>query len=100
MFRFLYAFFFGCFHTHTTFPMTVTTHSSQDGEAHQRTYVACLQCGEELAYNWQKMRVEGRSRILGVPTAAAPVIPIRREKSVYQRLLQPETPLTRAEAGR
>jgi hypothetical protein len=100
MFRFLYAFFFGCFHTRTTFPMTVTMHSPNDGEARQRTYVACLNCGEELAYNWQKMRIEGHSRVL--PIVSVPtVIPIRSEPSMYQRLLQTESsPLTRAEAGR
>jgi hypothetical protein len=102
MFRSLYAFFFGCFHTRTTFPMTVTTYSPHDGEAHQRTYVACLHCGEELAYNWQKMRIEGRSRILDIPSMAAPVVPIRSEKTrIYQRLLRPESStLRRAEAGR
>jgi len=99
MFRFLYAFFFGCFHSRTTFPMTVTTYSPHDGEAHQRTYVTCLHCGEELAYNWQKMKIEGRSRVLSAPTA--PVIPIERERaSMYRRLLEDPTPLTRAGAGR
>jgi len=100
MFRFLYAFFFGCFHSRTTFPMTVTTHSPQDGETHQRTYVTCLHCGEELAYNWQKMRIEGRSRVLNAP--AAPVIPIQSERaSMYRRLLRPDSAtLTRAGAGR
>lgn len=87
MFRFLYAFFFGCFHSKTTFPMTVTTWSPHNGEAHQRTYVACLHCGEELTYNWQKMKVEGRARVMSTPAAAAPVIPIRRESpSMYERL--------------
>jgi hypothetical protein len=82
--------------------MTVTTYSPQDGEAHQRTYVTCLHCGEELAYNWQKMRIEGRSRILGSPSTTAPVIPIRTEKTrIYQRLLHPDSAtLTRAQAGR
>jgi len=82
--------------------MTVTTHSPQDGETHQRTYVTCLHCGEELAYNWQKMRIEGRSRILGAPSIATPVIPIRRQKaSMYERLLQSDPgTLTRAQAGR
>jgi hypothetical protein len=99
MFRFLYAFFFGCFHTRTTFPMTVTTHSPHDGESHQRTYVACLNCGEELAYNWQKMRVEGRSRLFHAASPAA-VIPMPR-RSLYQRLLEPESnTLRRVQAGR
>jgi RNase P subunit RPR2 len=80
--------------------MTVTTYSPQDGEAHQRTYVTCLHCGEELAYNWQKMRMEGRSRVLSAP--AAPVIPIESERtSMYRRLLHADSvTLTRAGAGR
>lgn len=41
---------FGCPHKRTTLPMTLS----------QRTYVTCLTCGEELAYNWDKMRREGR----------------------------------------
>src|SRR4051812_17303879 len=99
MLRFLYAFFFGCFHTRTTFPMTVTMHSAHEGDARQRTYVACLDCGEELAYDWQKMKIEGRSRAL--PLSSATVIPIRRESpNLYRRLMQNEAPLTRAEAGR
>ncbi len=40
---------FGCSHKRTTLPMTLS----------QRTYVTCLTCGEELAYNWDKMRLEG-----------------------------------------
>lgn len=31
-----------------------------DGEIIHVTYVTCLTCGEELAYNWDKMRMEGR----------------------------------------
>ena len=80
--------------------MTVTTHSQHDGEAHQRTYVTCLHCGEELAYNWQKMRTEGRSRILDAPSTSAPVIPIEKA-GLYRRLLHPHSAtLTRAGAGR
>lgn len=101
MFRFLHAFFFGCFHSRTTFPMTVTTHSTHDGEAHQRTYVTCLHCGEELAYNWQKMKIEGRSRRLDTSASTASVIPIRNEKASVYRLLHPDSAtLTRAQAGR
>jgi len=101
MLRFLYAFFFGCFHSKTTFPMTVTMHSPHDGEAHQRTYVACLHCGEEFAYNWQKMKIEGRSQTLPLP-AGAMVIPIRQAGTrIYNRLLRTDPPaLTRVEAGR
>ena len=85
MLKFLYAFFFGCFHARTTFPMTMTTNSSVEGEVCRRTYVACLTCGEELAYNWDKMRIEGRSRAL---LHRAPVISIARDNpSLYGRLI-------------
>ena len=57
---FLSELFCGCFHKRTTFPMTVSKRSPVDGEFHRRTYVTCLNCGEELAYNWHKMRLEGR----------------------------------------
>jgi hypothetical protein len=39
--------------------MTLSQHDA-NGEICQRTYVTCLTCGEELAYNWDKMRIEGR----------------------------------------
>src|SRR3954465_11119024 len=87
MLKFLYAFFFGCFHAKTTFPMTVTTNSAVEGEVLRRTYVACLECGEELAYNWDKMKIEGRSRAFP-RRVSAPVISIAREtQSIYERLL-------------
>ena len=38
---------FGCPHQQTTFP---TTRAS-------RTYVVCLDCGREFAYNWANMQV-------------------------------------------
>jgi hypothetical protein len=41
---------FGCHHVKTTFPMT-----ERKGEE-VRTYVVCLECGEEFTYNWQQMR--------------------------------------------
>jgi len=49
---------FGCSHRRTTFPLTSA----------RRTYVACLDCGKEFAYDWAAMRV-------GAPVAArAPVV--------------------------
>lgn len=72
--RFLFAFFFGCFHKKTTFPMTLSERGI-DGEVIQVTYVTCLTCGEELAYNWDKMRIEGRLTRdfpLRMPAVAAP----------------------------
>lgn len=61
MFRSLLSMVFGCAHSRTTFPMTVSRPQGADDKA-GRTYVACLDCGEELAYNWQKMQLEGRYR--------------------------------------
>jgi len=46
--------FFGCQHRRTTFPLT----PKRKGVASRYgTYVACLDCGEELAYDWDEMRV-------------------------------------------
>ena len=50
---------FGCPHKRMTLPMTLSQRGA-DGEITRRTYVTCLTCGEELAYNWDKMRTEGR----------------------------------------
>ena len=43
---------FGCSHQRTTFPLTPGRRNSA-----ARTYVVCLDCGTELAYNWADMRV-------------------------------------------
>jgi hypothetical protein len=43
----------------------------ENGEISRRTYVTCLTCGEELAYNWDKMRTEGRLMPALVPVAAS-----------------------------
>ena len=51
---------FGCRHGHYSFPITVR-HSSIQTEvpaaAHTGTYVACLDCGKELPYDWRQMKV-------------------------------------------
>jgi hypothetical protein len=41
---------FGCCHKRTTFPITLA----------RRTYVVCLDCGEEFAYSWTEMKIGGR----------------------------------------
>ena len=51
---------FGCSHRRTSFPLTPLrkTGGFQDPTALRRgTYVTCLDCGSELAYNWEEMRV-------------------------------------------
>jgi hypothetical protein len=49
--------FFGCSHRRTTFPQTPTRKSSGYSASRSGTYVTCLDCGKELAYNWDEMRV-------------------------------------------
>lgn len=43
---------FGCSHDHLTFPRTY-----KGGGQAQGTYVFCLDCGKELAYDWARMKV-------------------------------------------
>ncbi len=52
--------FFGCAHRRTTFPLTPSRKSSAyaaAGSPRNGTYVTCLDCGKELAYDWDEMRV-------------------------------------------
>ncbi len=51
---------FGCSHQHTTFPLTPARKAAghtASGAARNGTYVACLDCGKELAYDWDEMRI-------------------------------------------
>jgi hypothetical protein len=51
---------FGCLHRKTTFPLTpirrIGNISSPAAECKAQTYIACLECGKELPYDWDKMR--------------------------------------------
>jgi len=63
---------FGCRHGHYSFPITVR-HSSIRTEvpaaALTGTYVACLDCGKELPYDWRKMKVITSHQDADVPVA-------------------------------
>ena len=51
---------FGCSHRKTTFPLTPMrkTHGFHSAPVvHHGTYVVCLDCGRELPYDWDEMRV-------------------------------------------
>src|SRR5215469_7150985 len=49
---------FGCSHQKTTFPLTV---QRKTGDYTRRsTYVVCLRCGAEFAYDWPSMRIQER----------------------------------------
>jgi len=67
---------FGCWHSHYSFPMTVRVGSRRNqSSAKVGTYVVCLGCGKELAYDWKEMRVmegnpQAASRSLVIKEAA------------------------------
>ena len=64
---------FGCAHQRTTFPITLskkTAGISATNALRNGTYVACLDCGKEFAYDWKAMRI-GEPMIPLVP--AVPV---------------------------
>jgi hypothetical protein len=49
---------FGCSHKRTTFPITPSRRSQLTPEGTRKgTYVVCLDCGKEFAYDWHDMRV-------------------------------------------
>jgi hypothetical protein len=50
--------FFGCWHNHCSFPISVRP-GSRHGVAASltETYVVCLDCGKEFPYDWHEMKV-------------------------------------------
>ena len=58
MFRSLVDAIFGCSHQRTTFPITRRQSLGASVETGKGTYITCLDCGQELPYNWQEMRVD------------------------------------------
>lgn len=50
--------FFGCWHKNYSFPITVKPGQRKNAAASVTgTYVVCLDCGKEFAYDWRKMKV-------------------------------------------
>lgn len=58
---------FGCSHRRTTFPRTSRVAAGAGQAAKAETYVACLQCGRQIPYDWSSMRIGGRE--VGVTSA-------------------------------
>ena len=70
--------FFGCSHQRTTFPMTPKRGPVGSGSVPAigtATYVACLDCGQELAYDWKSMRVGEAIQ----PPASLPQVPLETQ---------------------
>jgi hypothetical protein len=54
----LYDAVFGCKHSRYSFPVTIRGKARRPQAATLTgTYVACLDCGRELPYDWQEMKV-------------------------------------------
>ena len=47
---------FGCAHKNTTFPITRPRKVKEAGRVAD-TYIVCLDCGHEMPYSWNEMRV-------------------------------------------
>jgi len=64
---------FGCSHQQTTFPITPGRRNagfSGQSATRANTYVVCLDCGKEFAYDWQSMKI-GEPMRVPVPAAEA-----------------------------
>ncbi len=59
--------FFGCWHHHYSFPITIKKGRRSQAAFATGTYVVCLDCGKELPYDWKQMKI-----VSGKP-ALAPV---------------------------
>ena len=49
---------FGCWHAHTSKPITLRANVAGP----LATYVVCLDCGKEFEYDWNRMRISGPIR--------------------------------------
>ena len=49
--------FFGCWHRNYSFPITARGSRRSPAASITGTYVVCLDCGKEFAYDWQEMKV-------------------------------------------
>jgi hypothetical protein len=69
---------FGCSHQRTTFPITrgrKLSGAHANPSEPNRTYVVCLDCGKEFAYDWRSMSV---GEPVEITPAAAAVEPLYR----------------------
>ncbi|MBZ5511162.1 MAG: hypothetical protein LAN70_08315 [Acidobacteriia bacterium] len=65
---------FGCSHKHYSFPITARPGQRRSpAAAVTGTYVVCLDCGQEFAYDWQEMKfVTARAKAGELAEAAEP----------------------------
>ena len=74
MFGKLFDALFGCWHSEYSFPITVRAGQRRSQAATLTgTYVVCLHCGKEFAYDWQQMKVvDSNDRVSRPVPALAP----------------------------
>ena len=48
---------FGCLHRNYTFPRTIRRGERSAAASLTGTYVVCLDCGKELPYDWNTMKI-------------------------------------------
>jgi hypothetical protein len=56
MFSRVYDAMFGCRHSRYSFPITIRSRRTSAG-SRAGTYVVCLDCGKELSYDWNAMKI-------------------------------------------
>lgn len=83
---------FSCKHRRTTFPFTPVKRKTAgtQGEFPSETYVVCLECGKQFAYDWETMQL-GKAVDISQGDAAAPTethpIPFRTKSGLKYLLL-------------
>ena len=71
--------FFGCRHSRYSFPVTVRRAKYRpQAAALTGTYVACLDCGKEFAYDWDGMQI-------GRQVAAGKTVPVSEAQPVFAK---------------
>jgi len=67
---------FGCTHRKLSFPITRKSRRPRsDSDTMKRTYVVCLGCGKEFAYDWAHMRIVFSAKLAAKATGPTPVSP-------------------------
>jgi hypothetical protein len=83
----LFDLMFSCKHRRTTFPFTPVKRKTAgtQGEFPAETYVVCLDCGKQFAYDWETMQLGKAvdiSQGAPAPPAAAKPIPFRTKSTL------------------
>jgi hypothetical protein len=66
---------FGCWHGRCSFPITVKKGRRSPAAFQTGTYIVCLDCGKEFAYDWKQMKIVGAS------TGRVPVVSLKTKEA-------------------